>query len=96
MPKHSKKQVARLFDVRTEKSDRFGKRLVDGLIEADHVIKLGVARLTGVRPQAKHAGAQGAVLGDQLGDVEAAARSQKPMRFRRRLRGVEQFGGKPH
>ena len=63
MSKHSKEQVARLFDVPTEKSDRFCKSLVDGLVEPDNVIQMRGIRLTSVHPQAHHTGAQGAELG---------------------------------
>jgi hypothetical protein len=52
-----------LVYVLTEKTYRFGKCLVDGLVESDDVIQTGGFRLAFVHPQAKNTGAQGAVLG---------------------------------
>ena len=51
------KRVACLIYLRTEEADRFGDRLVDGLVEAHDVVKVRRFGRTGVHPQAEHAGA---------------------------------------
>ena len=75
-----------------EKADRFGARLVNGLVEANDVFDMRALGLTIVRPQTKNAGAQRTVLRGQLVDVEPALRPQKRMRLGSGLRGANQFG----
>ena len=53
MTQHPEQQVARLVHLGTEEGDRFGDRLVNGLVEADDVLQTRVIDLTRIYPQAK-------------------------------------------
>ena len=93
----AEQQVAGLLDFGAEESDRLGKGLIDRLVEANHVTEIGLGRFPElVGPKAQYACAQRTVLGRQLPDVEAAARTQHGVglggRFRRIQRLRESLG----
>jgi hypothetical protein len=44
--KHTEQQIARPLHLFAKKSDRFGERLVDGLVEANDIFQINVIRLT--------------------------------------------------
>ncbi len=91
----SQQQISSSFLLRAEERDRFADGLIDGLVEADHVLEIRRARIAGVDPQAQHGGAQRAVLGRQLVDVEAASRAQQGMGLGRRLASFDRRGARP-
>ena len=47
--KHPEQQVARPLHLFAKKSDRFGERLVDGLVEANDILQINVIGLTRIR-----------------------------------------------
>jgi hypothetical protein len=94
VPEHAEEQVAVALDGAVEVADRLGDGLVDRLVEADHVVDAGPVGRAGVRPQPQDAGAERAVLGDELVDVEAAACPQDGVRLRGGLRGAL-WGARP-
>ncbi|CAG9263600.1 hypothetical protein BCEP4_30032 [Burkholderia cepacia] len=63
MTQHTQQQVAGLLDLRGKKSDRFCKRLIYRLIEANHIVQVWCARLALIDPQAQHAGTQSPIFG---------------------------------
>lgn len=65
---------------------RFGHGRVDGLVEADHIVDAAGLQRTGIQPQAQHTGAQCAVFGHELVDVEANPCTQDGVSLRRRFR----------
>ena len=86
MAQRAQEDVAPRFHRARELQQRFGHRLIDGFVEAHHVVD-GIAgqRLVG-RPQAQHGGAQGAVLGDHLVHPEAVVGAAAPVAAGRRFR----------
>ncbi len=52
---------------------RCGERLVDGLVEARHAVEIVGA--IALLPEAEHARAKGAILGDELTEPEASFES---------------------
>jgi hypothetical protein len=87
---HAQHQIARLVDLSAEMIDRFGQCLIDRLVEADHVVKVGLGsdRVT-LRPQAQYAGSQSPVLGRQLLDIKTAAGAQNRVGLGRSFPGIE-------
>ncbi len=69
------------------------KRLVNSLVEPDDIIRMWGVGLRVVHPEAQDAGAQRAVLGNQLVDVEPTSRPQKGVRLRSSLWSSNQYGG---
>ncbi len=87
MAEHPQEQVAAGLRRGGEFQQRPGQCLVHGLVEAGQFLHLGRAqRRRGTEPQADHRGAQGAVLGRGLADIEAAGRAQGTVGLGRGIR----------
>jgi hypothetical protein len=95
VPEHPEQQVPGSLHLGVEVVDGLADGLVDGLVEPDDVFRSRLVERTGLDPQPEDAGAQRAVLGDELGDVEAAPRPQNRVRLRHRVRGARHHGGPP-
>jgi hypothetical protein len=81
VPKHPEEQIAFVFDLSTEKRDRFGDRLIDRLIKAIDVSWIDGGELACFCPKVQHAGTQGAVFGGQLIHGKTALRPQERVGF---------------
>ncbi|KAI3589216.1 hypothetical protein D9X30_5863 [Cupriavidus sp. U2] len=79
MPQHSEEQITGQVYLHAEEVYRFSDRLIDGLVETDHIVLSMTVRRGLVYPQSENARAEGAVLSNHLIDIETASRAQKGM-----------------
>jgi hypothetical protein len=64
---------------------RLRNGLVDRFVEADYFLRTRLIQRIGIDPEPQDAGAQRTVFGDELNDVEPAARPQHGVRLGRRF-----------
>lgn len=95
MPEHSQEKVAGLLHLSMEMADRFRDGLIDRLVEPGDFLHSRIIARVGLLPETENAGAQGAVFGDELIDIEAALGAQHCPGLRCRLRGSPAVGARP-
>ena len=79
MSQHAKQKVSLVSQLSPKERDRFGYRLIDRLVEADHVVYVCGVGLTRLCPQLQYAGTQRTVLGSHLADIKSVLLPQEGM-----------------